>query len=413
MELLCTDTLDEARQKLWEQSAGLKLKTEVVELSCADGRISAQDITAEENIPPFSRSVVDGYAVRASDTYGSSESGPAFLKVIGAVNIEQAASCELHAGEAVRVQTGSMMPAGADAAVMAEYAEEYVPWKLAVYRSVAQGENVIREGEDIARGRRVLFAGKTITPSDAGMLAALGIAKIKVLERLNVTVISTGDELVGMGEQLSQGKIRDINTYILAAEVRRMGMCVKRTLRLPDDEEMILKATADAVADSDIVLLSGGSSKGKKDYTKQVFEKISGNVFTHGIAVKPGKPTILSYDTKRGTILAGLPGHPAAALLMFRLIIGDWYRKRAGGKPALKYPALLSENVSSNQGRATCLLVELSFYKGGAGGMYEAVPIHAKSGSISAVSRAAGYVMIPREREGLKKGEIVWVEVFE
>lgn len=413
MELLYTDTLQEARKKLWKQSVGLKLKTEVVELPCADGRISAENITAEENIPPFSRSVVDGYAVCASDTYGVSESGPVFLKVTGNVNIEQAASCEVHAGEAVRVQTGSMMPAGADAAVMVEYAEEYVPGKLAVYRSVAEGENVIRKGEDISRGRSVLPVGKTITPSDAGMLAALGNDRVRVLERMNVTVISTGDELAGVGEELSEGKIRDVNSYILAAEIRRFGMCVKRTLRLPDDEERILKATADATADSDIVLLSGGSSKGQKDYTKRVLEKISGNVFTHGIAVKPGKPTILSYDRKTGTILAGLPGHPMAALLMFRLIIGDWYRKRTGGKQALKYPAVLSENVSSNQGRTTCLLVELVLRDGGADGIYQAVPIHAKSGSISAVSQAAGYVMIPREREGLKKGEIVWVEVFE
>lgn len=412
MELLNTDTLQEARRKLWEESADLQLGEHFTGLLSAGGSMCAEDITANEDIPPFPRSVVDGYAVRAEDTYGASENGPAFLKVTGNVDIEKKAEKKLCAQETVRVQTGSMLPEGATGVLMTEYAEEYVPGKLAAYRSVADGENVIRKGEDIPKGKCVIKKGRKITASDTGILAALGISRIKVSEKPEVTLISTGDELAGITETLRDGKIRDVNTYVLAVDAQAQGMHVRDTLRLPDNEKIIRSAVESALEQSDIILLSGGSSKGKKDYTKSVFEDLTGNVFTHGISVKPGKPTILAYHKKTETILAGLPGHPMAALLMFRLLIADWYRKKVEAQPAPLYPAVLSENVSSNQGRETCLLVQLRCRKEETGAVCYAVPVHAKSGSISAVSRADGYVMISRDREGMKKGETVWVEVF-
>lgn len=411
MELLYTDTLEDARRKLDAESSQLTLCTEYTDIENAVGRICAEDVCAAENIPAFPRSVVDGYAVRAEDTYGASESGPAFFRITGSVNIEEAAGCQTGPQEAVRVQTGSMVPPGASAVIMNEYGQEYGEGKLAVYRAAGTGENLIDRGEDICAGACVIPRGRKLTASDTGIMAALGIGTVCVWKKPRVTVISTGDELTGIEEMPQAGKIRDINTYILAAEAQSRGMNVIRKLREKDCEADIRNAVRSSLQDSDIILLSGGSSKGKKDYTKQIFEELSGNVFTHGIAVKPGKPTILAFDRTSRTILAGLPGHPMAALLMFRLLIADWYRERTGGKKVPPYPAVLAENVSSNQGRATCLPVRLVLCREG-DLCYEALPVHAKSGSISALSRADGYVMIPRDREGMRKGEIVRVEVL-
>lgn len=413
MELLNTDTLEEAQRKLLEESKDLKLRTEVVELSRALGRICARDVAAGENIPPFPRSTVDGYAVRAEDTYGAGEAGPAFFSVAGSVGIEEQACVRSGPQTAVRVQTGSMIPEGATAVLMNEYTEEYAPGKLAAYRPVSEGENLMRAGEDLRQGDQVLRQGRRLTPADVGILAGLGIPGVEVWSLPAVTVISTGNELAGIDEPLSGGKIRDMNSYVLAAEARRMGMQVRRTLRCRDDETEIRSAAAGALADSDIILLSGGSSKGQKDYTKQVFEALSHRVFTHGIALKPGKPTILAYERESRTILAGLPGHPMAAALVFQLLIGAWYRERTGAQKMPPYSAVLTENVSSNQGRETCLLVELLPGGEETGHRYRAVPVRAKSGSLSALSRAVGYVRIPRAREGMRRGEQVWVEVLE
>ena len=413
MELLNTDTLEEARRKLGEACAAIPLAEEEAGLLEAAGRICARDTEAAEDTPPFSRSVVDGFAVRAEETYGAGDSNPVFFRIAGSVGIEARAEVSAGPGEAVRVQTGSMIPEGASAVLMAEYAEEYAPGRLAGYRSLSGGENIIRAGEDIRKGSLLLRRGRRIAPSDVGMLAAQGIVSVRVFAPLPVTVISTGDELVGPEETPEAGQIRDINSFVLAAEAEHLGMKVVRMRRCRDREEEIRSAVEESLEDSGMILLSGGSSKGQKDYTKQVFEEISGNVFTHGISVKPGKPTVLAFDRESRTLLAGLPGHPAAAALMFRLLIGDWYRERTGQAKIPPYPAALSENVSSNQGRATCLLVELKEAPEGDGPGWEAVPVRAKSGSISALSRAFGYVLIPRNREGMRKGEIVRVEVLE
>ena len=413
MELLHTDTLEEARRKLEEQSQGLA--PGVVEIGRVEalGCICAEDVVSEENVPPFPRSTMDGYAIKAADSYGTGEASPGYYRVIGHVHIEEEAKMTVEAGEAVRVQTGSMIPRGADAVLMREYAEEYVPGKLAGYRAVSEGENIIRAGEDIRAGGCVIYRGKKIGPADIGVMAALGIQKIRVCRAPVVTVISTGDELAGAEEKLMAGKIRDINTEVLAAEAEACGMAVRKTCRVPDDREEIRNAVEEALDKSDVILLSGGSSKGEKDYTKQVFEEISHNVFTHGIAIKPGKPTLLAFDPASGTILAGLPGHPMAAALIFRLVIRDWYLKRCGAARLLPCPAVMAENVSSNHGRVSCLPVKLRMVKKTEGSgtvTVEAVPVHAKSGSIFALASADGYVMIDRNREGLKKGEQVLVE---
>lgn len=408
MELLKTDSLQEAREKLRRETEGFKAETEMVSLEAASGRVCGEDIIAKLPVPAFCRSTVDGYAVMAEDTYGAGESSPIFLKVTGQVSIEKHTDAVLESGEAVRVQTGSMLPANATAVLMVEYTQNYAPGKLAGYRAVSEGENVIRAGEDVKQGACVISKGMRLGAHELGILATLGYAEVLVFKPLTVTVISTGDELKDVGEALSGSEIWDINSYVLAAKAVEHGMKVLRRLKITDDGAAIFREVQKASEDSDIVLLSGGSSKGNKDYTKQVLERMAGRVLTHGIAVKPGKPTILAYDREHKTVLAGLPGHPMAAVLMFQLIILDWYERRTGIKKPLPYPAVIKENVSSNQGRETCLLVKLS-----AGAKdYEAVPVYAKSGSISCLSEADGYTLIPRSREGLKAGERIWVERF-
>lgn len=406
MELLYTDTLDEAREKLWNETAETDLQTCTETLEHALGRICAEDIFSAENIPPFDRSTVDGYAVSAVETYGAAEASPVFLQVCGQIRIEERAAVSPGPGEAVRVQTGSMIPRGADAAVMAEYTESYAPGQIVCYRPVSPGENVIREGEDIRRGERIICRGRRIGTGETGMLAGLGIRNVRVYRKPSVAVISTGDELAGPGEALSGGKIRDINTDALSAAAVQWGMEIRQRIRTGDDEEQLRRAVCGASETCDIVLISGGSSKGNRDYTKKILEEVTGNVFTHGLALKPGKPTILAYDRKRRAMAAGLPGHPLAAVLVFRLLIVWWYRKKTGMPGPLSVPAVMGSNVSSNQGRETCLLVRLIRRETD----YEAVPVYAKSGSISALAGADAYVLIPREREGLKKGERVWCE---
>lgn len=428
MKLLNTDTLEEAREKLWKETADMELETCEAELREARGRISSRDIFSEENIPPFDRSTMDGYALATEETYGAGESSPVFLHVCGKVRIEEQAGASPGPGEAVQVQTGSMIPKGADAVVMAEYTEEYAPGRIICCRPVSPGENVIRAGEDIYTGERIICRGQQIGVGETGMLAGIGIRRIQVYRKPVVTVISTGDELAGAGEPLTAGMIRDINTDALTAAAESCGMDVRAQIRIGDEREKICHAVQEASGNSDIVLISGGSSKGSRDFTEQVLEKVTGNVFTHGIALRPGKPTILAYDRERKTVITGLPGHPMAAVLVFRLVIAHWYRRKTGMDEPLSVPAVMGQNVSSNQGRETCLPVRLirsceaesnpaetaaegqDSQKGQDG--YTALPVYAKSGSISALAGADAYVMIPRDREGLKKGERIWAELL-
>lgn len=408
IELLHTDTLTGAREKLNNETKDFMFATEMVSCQDALGRICARDMIAAENIPPFRRSTVDGYAVLARDTYGASDANPMFYQVMGQISIEEHTDMRLTTGRTMQVQTGSMVPAGADAVLMVEYTEKYAAGKIIGYKAVSEGENVIQVGEDICQGDCLIQRGHRMTARDIGTMAALGISALEVFVPPVVTVISTGDELADIDEPLMASQIRDINTYGLAAEASALGMIVRKTVRTKDDESEIMNAVAEAVTESDIVLLSGGSSKGNKDYTKKVLEAVTGNVFTHGISIKPGKPTILAYDKFNKTILAGLPGHPMAAMLMFRLVVAHWYYEKTGMVRPMPYYAKISENVSSNQGRETCLPVRLLRRSDG----LAAMPIHAKSGSIAPLGKADGYVLIPRNKEGLKKDEYVWVEVL-
>ena len=261
----------------------------------------------------------------------------------------------------------------------------------------------------VVLGGCLIPKGKKIDAYDIGILVSLGIQEIEVYEPLNITILSTGDELIDFHENREGSYIRDINTYTLSSLAKHHELNVIHKGIIKDSKEAITKAVSKAMVESDIVILSGGSSKGEKDYTHLVFEELTQNVFTHGVSIKPGKPTILSYNSNYKTLCIGLPGHPLAAILMFDLIIYDWYLNKTHQQRPLLYLASIAENVSSNQERETCLLVSIKQVND----EYIAYPLYSKSGHISSLEKADGYVLIPRSQEGLKKGQKVKVEILQ
>ena len=409
MEFLTVDSVEVAREKLFicaEEWLGAKEK---LPLAKTCGRIAARDIYAAEPIPSFRRSTVDGYAVVAGDTAAAGESIPVFLRLKGKIEMGRPALLELCRGECAEIPTGGMMPRGADAVVMVEYAEAFGAQGMALYHSAAGGENVVQIGEDARENDLLLRAGKRILPQDIGVLAAAGFNEIPVYKAPRLTILSTGDELVAPNQAPLPGQIRDINTYALTALAQKNGYMVVGQAVLGDDESALEEALRQAMAISDLVAVSGGSSQGKKDITGKLIGRVSSpGVYTHGMAIKPGKPTILGYDSLSRTLLAGLPGHPVSAMMVFELLFGWLNRKITGSQPALAIPARISCNVPSSPGKLTCWPVGLEWREGG----YLAEPIFGKSGLITTLTKARGYFTVARDKEGLSAGETVMVHLF-
>lgn len=409
MELLAVDSLGEAREKLVKAVGDKPCKIKEIDVNEAQGYVLAADMEAAIMIPDFRRGAVDGYAVFSKDTWGASESAPVFLEIIGEVNIGCPAEQKLYSGQCVYVPTGGMLPDGADCMVMVEYCEFFDQNHIAVYESAAVGKNMVEIGEDIKKGEILLKKGKRIEPRDIAALAAAGITKIPVFEPLSITIISTGDELIPPGEKRHQGQIYDINTYGLRAQAVKHGFTVRDAYVLKDEESLLLAGVTKAMETSDIVIVSGGSSQGKKDMTKKILDEAAmPGVFTHGLSLKPGKPTILGYDEKSETILAGLPGHPVAAMLVFELIVLWLDRYRLGIGEEYTLPAVMETNLASAPGKTTCQMVELIKNKEG----YTARPVFGKSGLITTLSRADGFVLIDMNKEGIRAGEQVEVHLL-
>ena len=413
MEFLTVDTVDAARDKLlssakdWMTS---RQKSENLPLGEICGRIVAEDISATCDIPAFRRSTVDGYAVLSKDTAAAGESIPVFLTVKGRVEMGCPVSWTIGRGECAEVPTGGMLPDGADAVAMVEYAEPFGADEVALYSGVAVGENVVQIGEDAKAGELLLRRGKRLLPQDIGALAASGVTKAPVYTPVRLTIISTGDELIAPDKEPEMGQIRDINTYALAALAKKNGFSVVGTAVLPDDENVLEQALRKAMKISDIVAVSGGSSQGKKDMTKALIDRVSSpGVYTHGMAIKPGKPTILGYDSPSRTILAGLPGHPVSAMMVFELLF-CWLLREITGSMALAIPARLSCNVASSPGKLTCWPVRLVWSGSGAAPVAE--PIFGKSGLITTLAGADGYFTVDRDTEGLQSGQAVLVHLF-
>lgn len=409
MKLLQVDTLEEARNKLRQAAEQVPIQTEEIPLSQALGRILARDVRTEEPIPNFRRSSVDGYAVRSADTAGATESIPVFLEIVEDVAIGHPALVPIRPGTCSYVPTGGMIPEGADAMVMVEYSELFDENHVAINTAVSSGRFVVDVGEDMKTGELVLSRGTQIGPAQVGALAAVGTDRILVYRPWRVAVISTGDELVPVESVPGPGQVRDINTWALEGCAAQCGMELVLARALEDQEDRLEETVRQAAETCDLLLVSGGSSQGKKDVTMEVLDRVSGGgVFTHGLALKPGKPTILGCDRAEGTILAGLPGHPSAALTVFCLLFRWLWRQVTGQPEETPVLAHMETNLASAAGKATCLPVKLI----PEGKALLARPILGKSGLITTLSEADGYILVDMNREGLKKGEPVWVRRY-
>ena len=409
MRFLQVDTISGARERLLQEVGDNFLKMETVKISEAYGKCLAEDIYAEENIPDFRRATVDGYAVKASDTQGAGESVPVFLSVVDEISIGKPALREIKNGECAYVPTGGMIPDGADAMVMVEYTELFDKRDAAVYSSVSAGNGVVQIGEDAKKGELLLSRGTVLHSAQTGVLASLGKHTVKVYAPWHITIISTGDELAEVGEEKGRCQVYDINTHALYALAKEQGMTVDKAFSVKDEDEKIEQALKDALLCSDIVVISGGSSQGKKDMTADIIDKIAEpGVWTHGLALKPGKPTIVGMDKPSGTLLIGLPGHPVAAIMVFQLLLVWLQKNLRGEKEAPGVPAVLSSNIPGAAGRAVCQTVKLEKEENG----YRAIPVFGKSGLMHTLTQADGYVLVEADKEGICKGETVYVQLL-
>ena len=379
---------------------------ETVPLAAACGRVLFAPVTAQAYVPDFDRSTVDGYALRAADTFGCSDALPAVLRLQGEVLMGAAAPEALAPGACMAIPTGGALPAGADGCAMLEFSEVYGDGTVGIAKPVAPGENLIFRGDDTRPGQIVLPAGRRLTPQDVGALAALGITEIAVCKKPLVGLISTGDELVAASETPGPGQIRDVNAPLLRALFEGAG-AETRFYGILRDDAALLGATLDkALADCDAVCISGGSSVGQKDATCRVIEE-RGALLFHGVAMKPGKPTICG--NVQGKAVFGLPGHPAAAAIAAELFVLPHLARRTGrAGTSHPIPARLTDPVSANHGRAQYMAVTLE----DRGGETWAKPVRSKSGLITALAGADGWFCIPRDREGVPAGDVIEVYLY-
>jgi molybdopterin molybdotransferase len=391
-----------------------QMREEQIELVHAYGRVLAKDIVSTENIPGFNRSTMDGYAVKASDTYGASDSLPAYLDLVGEIKMSEKPTYLLQNGQAVRISTGGMLPEGADSVVMLEYTEDITSSMIEISRSVAPWENVLREDGDIKKEESILTKGHRLRPQDIGLLAALGYEEINVIKKPTIAIISTGDEIIPINQKPEPGQVRNINTFMLGAAINQIG-CIPQYVGIIKDNEKMLKNKLQEFMKNpaiDLVLISGGSSVGVRDYTLKVLDNLgSPGILVHGLALKPGKPTIISLNEQK--LFIGLPGHPVSAMMVFdnvvRKIIYDLKGETFHFGQSKNIDALLESNVFSDAGREEYIRVILQ----NKNGQMWAVPVLGKSGMISSLAKADGYITINLNQEGLYEGEKVSVTLFE
>lgn len=406
MQLFATITVDAAWELLRPHLASGRAGVEWVDIWKAVGRHTAEPAYAAGEVPAFARSTVDGWAVRARDTFGASEGLPAFLTIGGEVHMGHPAPALTAAGVAVRIPTGGMLPAGSDAVVMVEDSEEVGDGTLCVHRPAAPGDNVVRAGEDLSPGTRLFPAGHRLRPPDVGALAAAGLDRVAVRAPLRVAVLSTGDEVAEPGTRLGPAQVHDVNGPALAAALSEDGAHASYLGIAPDEADAVGSRLAAALADSDMVLISGGSSVGSRDVVAAVIAAAgSPGVLAHGLAIKPGKPTLVAAIDGRAVF--GLPGHPVSALVVYEVLVRQalgW----AAGVPPVPRPRLelpVTRSLSSRPGREDYVRCAVERTPAG----LVARPVLGKSGLISTLIRADGLIRIPESTGGYSAGDTVEV----
>jgi molybdopterin molybdotransferase len=379
-----------------------RTRIEDIPLAVAGGRVPAAPIAAPNALPGFDRSSVDGYAVRARDTFGASESIPGYLRVTGSVRMGTRAEDEVAAQTAVAIPTGGMLPPGADAVVMIEHTQEAMPGTVEVVRPVAPGENIVRGDEDVTPGATIASPGRPLRAHDVAMLAASGVTEVAVHAAPRVTILATGDEVVAPDTAaLAPGQVRDALSASIGALVSEAGGVPEPAMIIPDDREALQAALTEAVATTDCVVICAGSSVGGRDETAAAVAALADSeIWCHGLAIKPGKPTLLAQSGEIPII--GLPGNPRSALVIFRTI-GVPLVRRVGGwtdQPRVgSIRARLSRDLPSAAGRLDIAQVRL---RGD-----EAEPIFGPSALLSVLTAADGYLIVPEDANGLSAGETV------
>lgn len=376
----------------------------------ACGRVTAAAVVAAEALPAFARSTVDGYAVRAADTYGASDTLPAYLLMVGEVPMGQAPRLRLGPGESALIHTGGMLPAGADAVVMLELTQAARPGEIEVLKAVAVGENILQAGEDVQIGAAVLPAGVRLRPAEIGGLLALGQLRVRVAAKPKIAILSSGDEVISPEQAPQPGQVRDINSYALAALVESEGGEAVLFGILPDQRAALQTAVRQALAECEAVVITAGSSASTRDLTAEVIQSMGQpGVLVHGVNVKPGKPTILGVCNGKAVI--GLPGNPVSALVVAGIFVTPLVHYLLGlsvQRPRPLLQARLAVNLASQAGREDWVPVRLVPTAQG----LDADPIFYKSNLIFSLARADGLVHIPADANGLGVGEMVAVELL-
>ncbi len=394
-------TLDQVMENLKDFSP---LATEKIFLTDATSRILSKDIIASTDIPGFRRATMDGYAVVSKSTFGSTESNPSWLEIAGEVKMGETPAFSLKPGMAAAISTGGMLPNGADSVVMVEHTEIVDETSIEIYKSVAPLQNVIDASEDFAENDIVLKKGLTIRPPEAGLVAALGYSKVDVYKKPRVGIISTGDEIIDIDKDPAPGQIRDINSYTLAGFVKEADCLPVLYGIIKDNLDSLLKTCRRAFSECDMVLISGGSSVGARDFTIDVLNKIENSeILAHGISLSPGKPTIFSKSGNKP--LWGLPGQVVSAMVVFKIVVLPFLDKLKGKSRSADLPisAKLSRNVASTQGRQDFVRVRLKNQDG----ELVAEPVLGKSGLIKTMVGADGLLEIGENVEGMEKGSMV------
>ena len=405
-------SIEEALERFFSTAKLVQPDVEEVGINNALGRVIAEDVHSEWNVPPFDRAAMDGYAVRSVDTVGASPTNPLVLRVIGISDMGSRSDVAVGRFEAVRISTGAPMPDGADSVIMIEYTHELDSDRIEIYRSVTPYRNVSAQGEDVKKGETVLKKSTILQPHDIGVLAAVRRRRIRVLKKLNIAVLSTGNELMDLHEEAAPGKIIDINRHTLIASVKDIG-CEPIDLGIAADrlEDIKLKIS-EGTKSADIVVISGGISVGIKDLVSEAVNTLGKpGVVAHGISMRPGMPSALAAVDNKPVILT--PGNPVAAIIAFnsfvRPIVANILGISTGHIKGQIIKARMSRKAPSQTGLRTFLRVVIKKRDEG----FVAEPMRTSgAGIISSLVRANGMVTIPEWKEGLEQGEEVDVELL-
>ena len=401
MDFFNVVTVDEAKSIIMKNFNNYKFDIEFIDLLDSTDRVLSSDIYSSIDVPEFDRSTVDGYGIIVEDSHGATEAIPSILNILGEVKMGDSTQLEIKSGDAVYIPTGAMLPKGTTGVIMIENTELMDIDTLLLYKPLSKGENIIFKGDDTKKGDIALKKGRTITPEVVGVLASLGISQVEVYKKPKFYIISTGDEVIDLDAELTIGKVRDINTYALYSLIQKLSCEVVGRKIVVDNYELLRQEVVKGTELADIVLLSGGSSVGTRDFTDKVISSFAGKgVLVHGLAIKPGKPTIIGEGN--GKLIIGLPGHPVSSIVVFKAIVEKYVNEKLCNNTITpQVRAIMDYNFPSSPGKETYHMVTLRTEEE----RYYASPTFGKSGMITLLSKSQGYIVIKGFEEGINKGE--------